>query len=146
MLRIGRHFQFDAPDGWQESREGARWVYHGPEGEELIVSGYFAGAGGSLLERRAFEEQLLANAMSAARKASTQEGFVSVIPLKPDEAVTEVRCWTFVSETRDKDAVFAGSVANGEGGTLLVTIEGAYGPEPLAILRKFLKSLRRPTH
>lgn len=146
MLRIGCHFQFETPDGWEESREGPRWVYRSSSGEEPIVSSAFVDDDLGLVEREAAEERLLRQWMNAARRGATLDGLVNVIPLKPDEAMTELRCWTFVSETGARDAVFAGCVASSGPGVLLVTIEGGYGPEPLEVLRRFLKSLRKPTN
>ena len=146
MLRIGRHFQFDVPDGWLESREGPRWVYRGPAGEALIVSSSFVTGEGSLIEKEAAEQALLSNAMTAARNGATQDGLVNVIPLKRDESLTELTCWSFVSETSEKDVSFVGAVLSKQGGVLLATLEGPYGYEVLETFRRFLQSVRRPTH
>ena len=146
MLRIGRYFEFKAPDGWEESREGSRWVYRGPLGQELIISASFAEGDGPLADRQRAEEVLLSNAMEAARKGASQEGLVNVIPLKRDEAITELPCWSFVSETHEKDASFVGAVLASGSGVLLATLEGQYGYEVLDTFRRFLKSVRRPTN
>jgi hypothetical protein len=145
VLRIGRHFQFEAPDGWEESREGTRWVYRGPLGQELIISASFVDGHGPLADRQEAEQVLLSNAMKAAREGASQEGLVNVIPLKPNEAVTELPCWSYVSETVEKDVSFVGAVLASGGGVLLATLEGPYGYEILETFRKFLRSVRRPT-
>jgi hypothetical protein len=146
VLRIGRHFQFEAPDGWLETREGSRWVYRGPLGQELIISASFVSGDGSLTEVQEAEQVLLSDAMKAARNGASQNGLVNVIPLKRDEAVTELPCWSFVSETSEKDVSFVGAVLASHRGVLLATLEGPYGYEVLETFHRFLKSVRRPTN
>jgi hypothetical protein len=82
--------------------------------------------------------------MQAARKASVQSGLVNTLALRREEAVTEVSCWCFVSETAEKDSLFVGGVAETDGGVMLVTLEAPWGPQPLGQFRAFLKALRRP--
>ena len=38
MTKIGTVFKLTAPDGWTEFRDGERYVFHGSNHEELIVS------------------------------------------------------------------------------------------------------------
>lgn len=144
MLRIGTQFQFDAPDGWSESREGSRLVYVGPHGEELIISSYMSVGHGSPLAKQALENGVLSNALGAARTAATQEGLVNTIPLQPDESGFDVPCWTSVSETPEKDMLFLTAVAQGDRGALLATIEGPCDARLIDVFRAFLKSLRHP--
>jgi hypothetical protein len=146
VLRIGRHFQFDVPDGWEESREGSRWVYRGPQGEELIISSSFVEGHGSQSDLQTAEQQLFANAMAAATRGASQEGLVVVVPLKRDEAITEFPCWSFASETPQKDAVFLGAVLSSGRGVLFATLEGPYSPDPFDTFRRFLKSVRSPVN
>ena len=144
MLRIGSQFQFEAPDGWSESPEGERLVYHGPQGQELIISSYVSVGHGSPLAKQALEKQLVSNALEAARAAATQDGLVSTVPLRPDETGLAVPCWTSVSETPEKDALLLTAVAQGDGGALLATLEGPREAELIDVFRAFLKSLRHP--
>lgn len=145
MLKIGRRFQFNVPDGWEESRDGARWIYRSPSGAELTISSSLVEGEGSYAERQKAEGALLSNAMQAAREGANQDGLVAVVPLKRDEAVTDVPCWTFVSETPAKDTLFMGAVLTNAGGVLFVTLEGAHGYELLETFRSFLRSVRSPT-
>jgi hypothetical protein len=144
LLRIGTQFQFEVPDGWSESPEGSRLVYRGPQGEELIISSVVVDGHGPLVDRLSSEAQLLSNALDAAREGATQEGLVNTIPLRLDESGLEVPCWTSVSETPAKDALFLSAVARGDRGVLLATLEGPYAPELIGIFRAFLKSIRHP--
>jgi hypothetical protein len=146
VLRIGRHFQFEAPDGWQESREGSRWVYRSSEGQELIIASSHVDGAGSLMDHERAKQELLSNALAAAAEGATQEGLVNTIPIKRDEAVTELPCWSFSSETPGKDAVFVGAVFGSDDGVLFATLEGPYSPEPLDIFHRFLRSVRRPVN
>jgi hypothetical protein len=38
MRKLGTIFKFTAPDHWSELRDGNRYILHGPNSEELIVS------------------------------------------------------------------------------------------------------------
>jgi hypothetical protein len=144
LLRIGTQFQFEAPQGWTESHDGSRLVYHGPQGQELMISSYVSVGHGSPLARQSLEDQLLSNALEAARVAATQEGLVNTIPLRLDESGFDVPCWTSVSETPEKDALFLTAVARGDRGALLATLEGPREPGLIDVFRVFLKSLRHP--
>ena len=146
VLKIGRNFQFEVPDDWEESRDGARYVFHGPACEELIISSSLVEGAESLADRRWAESQTLSNAMKTAAEAAVQDGLVNTLPLRREDAITNVSCWCFVSETPTRDTIFMGAVAASSGGVLFITLEAPWGPEPLSKFRTFLGSLRRPTN
>ena len=111
-----------------------------------MISSSFVQGGGSLAERQAAEAALLANAMQSAQRGATQSGLVNVLPLQRDEAITELPCWSFVSETPAKDVLFVGAVLAGNGCVFFVTLEGAHGHELLETFRFFLRTVRGPAH
>ena len=41
--------EFEVPDDWDSGRNGSRTIYHGPRGEELIVSGAILEGAGPVL-------------------------------------------------------------------------------------------------
>ena len=67
--KLGERFEYSAPANWTETRDGDRWVYHGPDTEELIVSGFFITQATSTNSPEEIEGALLANALEAARYA-----------------------------------------------------------------------------
>ena len=146
MLRTGRNFQFEAPDGWGESREGSRWVFRSDDGQELTISSSFLEGDGSVPLRQGTEQELLSNALTAAAEGATQDGLVNTVPLKRDDTVTQLQCWSFASETPEKDAVFLGAVLTSGSGVLFATLEGPYSPAPFDAFRRFLMSIRRPVN
>ena len=145
MLRAGTRVELETPVGWVESRQGTRWVYRGPAGQELMLSASLVEGTGSDTERQKAEETLLARTLLLAREAASREGLVNVTPLRRDDAVAELPCWSFASESREKNVGFLGAVVWTMGGVLLATLEGPLGDELLATFRQFLGSIRRPT-
>jgi len=144
VLRVGARFQFETPAGWVESRQGSRWAYRGPRGQELVVSAGVVEGTGTDVDREKAEETLLARTLLLAREAASHEGLVNVVPLTRDGAVADLPCWSFVSESREKSAGFLGAVVQTTGGVLLATLEGPSGDELLSTFRQFLSSVRRP--
>ncbi len=143
MLRIGTRFQFEPPDGWVESREGSRWIYSGPYGQQLVVSASVVEGSGTGEDRKS-EQALLARTLQLAGEAAARPGLVNRVPLRPDDTNTELPCWSFVSESSDENVSFVGAVLSTEGGVLLATLEGPYGHDLLGTFQQFLRSVRRP--
>lgn len=142
-LRRGTRFEFHAPDGWQESQEGSRYIYRGPGGEGLIVSGIVAQGSGSDAERALLREELLDNASHAVRQAAAHPGLVTVKDFAREHGACEEECWTMVSETTDRLTLFCQAAAVADLGVLLVTLEAPKSVEAIDSFRHFLKSVRR---
>lgn len=142
-LRRGSLFEFEAPDNWEEWREGGRYIYRGPGGEEMIVSGGAAQGSGSQAERALLREQLLNDASRAVREAAAHPDLVTVKDLARDEGASGEECWAMVSETKDRLTLFCQAAVVADLGTLLVTLEAPKSVEAIEAFRRFLKSVRR---
>ena len=147
MLRRGFRFEFDVPESWTSSRTGNRFVYHGRQGEELIVSGAVLEGEGDPATIVDAHASLLKNAMEAASSAASHPDLVTVKALLEDSetVTTPLRCWTIVSETKARDTLFAQAIVSNGMDVLLITLEGPYDPERFVAFRKLLKSVRPAT-
>jgi len=145
MIRRGRYLEFDAPDGWAESQEGGRLLFQGPDGEELLLSSTFLEGDGAPEESARFRQELVQNAIQAASAAAVQEGLVPVRAFGPEAGLTELPCWTFVSETPARDLSFMGAVVATQAGVLLATFEAPCRSGSEKTFRQFVASLRAPS-
>ena len=144
MLRRGRYLEFDAPDGWAESHEGGSVLFQGPNGEELLLSSTFVDGEGAPDESARLRDQLVKNALQAASDAAVQEGLLPVRPFAPQTGLTELPCWTFASETAERDVSFMGAVVTMEAGVLLATLEAPCESKSERVFREFVASVRAP--
>jgi hypothetical protein len=128
-------------------RDGDRFIYHGPRGEELIVSGTLLEGQGDAATVADAQTRLLQNAMDSASSAASHPDLVTVKPLLEDrEAVAApLRAWTVVSETKPRDALFAQAIVSNGMDVLLITFESPYDPERFETFRRFLKGVRPAT-
>lgn len=144
MKRVGKYFQFEAPEGWEESVDGSRYVYHGPGDEELTVSATIIEGKVSFAQRQVVEGTLLDNALAAARDTAAHPELRITRALALEEGVCPLPCWTLLAETRAGDVLFCEAVVRVTGGVLLVTLEAPLGPEARQVFRGFLGGLRHP--
>lgn len=144
VRRNGKYFQFEIPDGWEESIDGSRFVYRGPNDEELTVSATIVEGQVSFSQRQVVEGKLLDNALAAARETAAHPELKITKALAMEEGVCPLPCWTLVAETKAKDVLFCEAVVRVTGGILMVTLEGPPGPEALQVFRAFLGSLGHP--
>jgi hypothetical protein len=143
--RFGTEFQFDVPDGWDESREGARYVLRGPGPglQELIIQSYVLhGEASPALEERTLQ-QLVDNAVGSLREA-LEGGLLAVTrPLGPDPSLGVQPAWSMISRATDDGTVFCGAVFRGSRGVLLLTWEAAPDPASAPLYARILYSVRR---
>lgn len=142
MLRRGLLFEYDTPDGWEEFREENRFIYHGPDDAELIVSGTVLQGVGSPREVSVQRQRLLDDATKAVRRAADVPELVTVKDLRKDEGASALECWTMVSETRDALTLLSQAIVVADVGVLLVTLESPKTPEAFDAFRRFLKTVR----
>jgi hypothetical protein len=143
VLRRGFLFEFEIPDTWGEQRAGDRFIYRGHGGEELIVSGTLITGTGQETDLQALRRRLFDNAVRAVNEAASHPDLQIVRPLRRDEALPDIECWTLHAQTKGGDTMFAEAIATNESGLLLVTFEAPNKAECMAEYGRFLKSLRR---
>jgi hypothetical protein len=124
--------------------DGSRFVYRGPQGEELIASGAILEGAGQAAEAQSAHDKLLNNALESVAKAANHPELSTVKPLREDEGAvaTPLRCWTIHSQTKAGDVLFSQAVVSNGMGVLLLTFEGPNVPEALARYRRLLKTIR----
>jgi len=142
MIRRGHNFEMEIPDGWEETRVANRYIYHGPQKEELVVSGTALEGGGSEEEIRAAGRRALEAALEAMRKAAAHPELERIKELARDESISGKDCWTIVSRTKDETTLFSQAAVMNRRGVLLLTFESANSPEALAIFRAVLLGVR----
>jgi hypothetical protein len=142
LRRRGFLFDFEIPDGWGEQRVEDRFIYRGRGGQELIVSGTLITGTGPEAELRDLRQRLFDNAVRAVDEAASHPDLQVIRPLRRDEALPDIECWTLHAQTKAGDTMFAEAIAIGESGLLLVTFEAPNRAESMAEYGRFLKSLR----
>jgi len=120
-------------------------MFQGPNGEELLISSTFVEGQGAPDESEKLREQLVQNGLQAAEAAALQEGLVPVRPFGPESGLTDLPCWTFLSQTPERDVSFMGAVVATRTGVLLATFQAPSGPENEGVFRAFVASLRTPS-
>src|ERR1044071_7572757 len=136
MKKVGFAFEFEPPGGWVEFRDGARLVFQGPGGEELIVSGYVVEGAGMGPDLDGARRRLFEGAVRSAEDAASHPELAVTAPLSRDERVTDCECWRLGARTHDGQTLFEEAIFVGERAVLLVTFESpnndaaaaTYGP------------------
>jgi hypothetical protein len=142
MLIRSHRFQFDVPDGWRAEQENGRLALHGPEDEELIVSGTVITKIEQGTDLAALTSELLENAKKAMRAATDHPDLQVIWPARRDPSIGQVECWTSHAETRDKGVMFSQAAVIGSGSMLLITFEAPNDLPHHEVLMKLLKSVR----
>ncbi len=143
--RFGTEFQFDIPDGWDEFREGARYVIRdpGPVFQELIFQSWvLQGEGSPLLQEQALG-QLVDNALRSLRN-TLQDGLLAITrPLGPDPSLGVPPPWSMMARATDDGTIFCGAVFRGTRGVLLFTWEADPDPTLADLYASVVYSVRR---
>jgi hypothetical protein len=142
MLIRSHRFEFDAPDGWKADQDGGRVSFHGPENEELIVSGSLLTGTGAPSEADALTAQLLENAKRGMRTAASHPDLEVVWDVRRDESISHIECWTTHAQTRDRAVMFSQAVVVRPGALLLLTFEAPNSLEHHQVLIGVLRSVR----
>jgi hypothetical protein len=149
MIKRGFRFEFEIPDDWAESREGTRFIFRGPTGEELIVSGALIEGSGNDDQMSSAMSRLVDNAMKSVARAAAHPELVVIKDLRRDEGAVAsgFDCWTLHSQTKSGEVQFSQAVISNRYAVLLVTYEAPNDPDQLRFYRGFLKGIRSaPTH
>ena len=141
MAKAGLLFGFKEPDGWAQFREGERWVFQGPKGEELIVSGVLTLGEGSADERTRAQESSFRAAMDAALRTATDPALMLRHGPIRELQTPPLEVWSIDAVTRDGDRRFLQAVARAPGGVMLVTLECAECPGAYGVFRSFIESI-----
>jgi hypothetical protein len=142
--RFGTEFQFDIPDGWSESRDGARYVLRGPgQGlQELILQSYVLQGKTSPTSEEQALQRLVDNALGGLRD-TLESGPLSVTrPLGPDPSLGVQPAWSMMSYATDDGTIFCGAVFRATRGVLLLTWESAPDPGHAELYASVLYSVR----
>jgi hypothetical protein len=136
-------FEFDPPDRWQESQDGSRLIFHGPDNEELIVSGAAISGSGEAADYETVKRRLHDNAITAMKRAVDTPELIVDSPLREISAVEGVKLWTIESRSTDGQVVFLQGAVLSDIGALLVTLEAPPNDSERALFRDFLRRVRR---
>lgn len=144
MTKRGFRFEFDVPDDWEQSKSGNQFVFHGPQEEELIVSGALLQGEGTEAQVAAAREQLIKNALQAVSNAAAHPDLVTIKDLRKDDNASgsDLDCWTIASQTKAGDVQFLQAALSNGWGVLLATFEAPSLPEATDFFRNFLRSVR----
>ena len=141
MAKTGLLFEFDEPAGWSRFREGDRYVFHGPNREELIVQGVLTVGDGSPEQRKVAADRALQDAIDAATRTAADPALVLKQGLTKQLERPPLEVWSIDAVTQDASIRFLQAVASAPGGVLLVTLECAESPRALEIFRSFIGSI-----
>jgi hypothetical protein len=123
MTKIGTVFTFAAPSGWSEFREGSRYVFHGPNREELIMSAFLIQGGGTSASPLELQQRLFRNAEGAARAAASHSALKVTHPFMRKPVRSGLECWMLRAETHEGDTLFHQAVVQDPRGVLLASFE-----------------------
>ena len=137
-------FEFAIPDDWVTFLENGKFVGHGPSGEELILSSWFAKAPKDTAERvfGGLIDQLVENAIAAAARIAADPELRVVQPLSPGAiAGGTLPCWTIMAESTGGEVFFGQAVIRGPRAVMLATLEAPNAQTREAQVREFLASV-----
>jgi hypothetical protein len=140
MRRVGA-IVFQEPPGWTESLEGTRHIYTSGPNRLTVWSNLLEGNNGAP-SIGPLRDRILQEALQIAETAAAQPNLTVLKPLTRDEGLCALPCWTVASHTADQTSLFLSAVVQGSRGILFATLEAALGPESLATMEAFLRSVR----
>ena len=141
MTKIGAVFQFEAPSGWTEIREGSRHIFHGPNREELIVSVSLIQGIGTTRDLRVVQQRFFQNAEQSVKNAVAHPALKVTQPFQRDASASKIECWTLLAQTLDGGMVFYQKVFHDPRGILLATFEGPNTANGTNAFEQFAKSV-----
>lgn len=141
-MKQGFAFEFDPPSGWNDFRDGNRFVFHGPEEQELIVSGAVIAGHGSSASYEEIKDDLVANAIQAMKRAVDDPDVVIKNEITESVTAQNLRSWSMDAETRDRAIIFLQTAVEAEGGVLLATLEAPYDESARRIFKDFINGVR----
>ena len=142
MTKSGIYLRFFGPTGWTQFHEENKVVYHGPNREELIVSGTLIVGQSSAEELNHWKQVLLEQTFDVAKKSAAHPDLKIIRDLSPDPRVAEFESWTMRANTVQGDIVFYQSVICHQRGVVLITFEAPNVPESEKVYDAFLKTVQ----
>lgn len=142
MTFVGKVFVFAKPDGWRHLQEGNRYIFHGPNHEELIVSSALIQGNGELDDLNAVRQQLFQNAEQSAKNAASHPALKITQPFQREPRVSNIECWSLCAQTLDSGSLFYQAVFSGPRGIMLTSLDGPNAAALEAIFEQFIKSVR----
>src|SRR2546423_7069938 len=118
MTKIGTVFQFAAPKGWSELRDGSRHVFHGPDGEELIVSAFFIQGIGTTRDLAAVQQRLFQTAEQSVKNAVANPALKVTQPFQQNASISKIECWTLLAQSQEGGTLFFQAVFRDPRGVL----------------------------
>jgi len=140
-MTIGTVFIFAAPDGWSEIRDGNRYIFHGPNGGELIVSASLIQGVGRTGDLTTIQQRLFQNAEESVKNAVAHPALKVTQPFQQDVRTTKIKCWSLLAETSEEDTLFYQAVFHDARGVLLATFESPNTMEAVNAFDQFIKSV-----
>jgi hypothetical protein len=141
MIKIGTVFKFAAPDGWQQFQENSRYIFHGPNREELIVSASLIQGIGTSGDREGVQQKLFQNAEQSVKNAAAHPALKVMRPFQREARASNVECWSLHAQTHEGDTLFYQSVCRGPRGVLLATLEAPNTSHSQNIFDQFINSV-----
>jgi hypothetical protein len=141
MMKIGTVFKFIAPNGWSQFQEGNRYVLHGPNREELIVSASLIQGIGTTGDLAAVQQRLFQNAEQSARNAAAHPALKVTQPFQQNASVLKIECWTLLAQTQEGETLFYQAVYRDPRGVLLATLEAPNTATTTNVFEQFVKSV-----
>jgi len=123
MTKLGTVFRFAAPDHWSQLQDGNRYIFHGPNGEELIVSASLIQGGGSTGDLAAAQKKLFQTAHLSVNNAAKHPDLKIIQPFQRDSRVSQMECWSLLGQTCDGGTLFYQAVFRDPRGVLLASLE-----------------------
>lgn len=101
MAKTRLLFGFEEPEGWTQFREGNRYVFDGPDREELIVQGLLTLGEGSPEQRKSGQADAVQNAVEAATQTAADPALVLKHGLTKKVEKPPLEIWSIDAITRD---------------------------------------------
>ena len=141
MTDLGKVFKFEKPADWNQVQEGGRYIFHGPNREELIFSISVIQGTGTKNDLTAVQKVLFQNAEQSMKNAAAHPALMVTQPFNLDACVTNAQCWTLLAQTKEADTLFYQAVFLHTRGILFATFEAPNGAHQIQLFDLIIKSV-----
>jgi len=142
VVKVSESFSFEVPDDWRDDSDAQRQVFHGPEGEELIVSGAGVEGTSGPDERALLSERVLGNALDALTSMLDGPGLRRATPALATTVHNKCQFWRGEARSNDGATFFGGVVACDENAVLMLTFEAPFSEQRAAEFGRLLGTIR----
>ena len=126
MVKVSESFSFEIPDDWRDDSDAHRLVFHGPGGEEIIVSIAGVEAAASPEERAMISERVLGNALDSLTSTLDGPDLRRTTPALATTVHNKCQFWQGDARSNDGVTFFGGVVACDENAVLMLTFEAPF--------------------